>query len=137
MKHIVIVWLMLCTSVYAMDYQTQIVAETIGAEACNQGLEGLTAVGNVIANRARRLNKTPYEVVTAKNQFFGYTNKRRHQIYMTCKDKADNVAKNLMTLPDLTGGSEFFLLPNEPVRRWHGEFTVKIGAHRFYRPNLK
>ncbi len=113
--------------------ETQILAEVIGAEACDQGINGLRAVANTIKNRAIRQHKTPYEIVTAKNQYYGYTAKNRHEIYLTCKAQADYVAKNLMTLPDLTDGALFFLLPGERVRVWHGKKTVTINSHTFYR----
>lgn len=121
----------LCSTCHADETQT--IAEVIGAEGCSQGFIGLQAISNTIQNRAKRQHKTPYEIVTAKNQYFGYTNPKRHKIYMTCKADADYLAKNIMNLEDLTDGAEYFLLPGEPVRKWHGRKTVTIKAHTFYR----
>lgn len=110
-----------------------IVAEVIAAEACSEGFDGMKAVANTIANRSKHQSKTPYQIVTAKNQYYGYTNKNRHKIYLSCKSEADYLSVHLMELSDLTDGAEFFLLPGEPVRKWHGKKTVTIGKHTFYR----
>lgn len=116
--------------------ETRILAETIAAEACSEGYEGLQAVANVIRNRAISQNKTPYQIITAKNQFYGYTNKNRTKIYKGCKKTADYLAENIMNLPDITGGAEYFLLPSEKIRAWHGEKTVTIKKHTFYKGKL-
>ena len=115
------------------DEQTDMVAKVIAAEACNQGEAGMIAVGNVIKNRVVAWHKTPYQIVTAKNQFYGFTAKNRDEIYQGCKKTADYVAANLMTLPDITHGGMYFLLPYEHTRAWHGDKTVTIREHTFYK----
>ena len=110
-----------------------IVAVTIAAEACGEGETGMQAVANTIQNRANSRNKTPEQIVTQKNQYYGATAANRHKLYSQCKAVADRLSKNIASLPDITGGAEYFLLPTEPVRRWHGDKTVKIGRHTFYK----
>lgn len=111
------------------------VAKVIAAEACGEGELGMRAVASVIQNRAVHHRKTPLEIVTAKNQFFGYTAVNRDRLYLSCKVTADKIAAELEAgvLADIVDGAEYFLLETEPLRRWHGEKTVVIKHHTFYR----
>lgn len=110
-----------------------IVAEVIAAEACGEGQQGMQAVGNVIANRAKKWNITPEQVVTQKNQFDGLNHPRRARLYEQCKSTADSIEHSLLWARDITGGALYFQTHALPKRRWHGELTVKIGGHSFYR----
>ena len=116
----------------AKAWELVMVAKVIAAESCDQGGTGMAAVANVIANRAKAWHKTPYQIVTAKNQFFGYTNKNRDLIYKGCKETAEYLAQNLMSLPDITHGALYFRQPIERIQKWHGEETVRIREHIFH-----
>lgn len=111
----------------------EVVASTICAEAVGEGYVGLYAVSNVIANRSRAWNKTPYEIVTQKNQFYGYTAKNREGLYKQEKDYCDYLAKNLLELNDITNGALYFRKANEKKRSWHETFCIKIKEHTFYK----
>jgi spore germination cell wall hydrolase CwlJ-like protein len=119
----------------AAENQLEQVAITIAAEACTDGRIGMHAVANTIANRAKRMKKTPYQVITQKNQYYGYTSPTRMNSYKgSCKKIAKGLAANIMNLRDITNGSEFNRQPKERVRRWHGKQMVRIGSHYFHRP---
>ena len=124
---------LLCASLARAESQEQIIAEVIAAEAAGEGERGLRAVACVIANRARAWNKTPYQIVTAKNQFYGYTAKNRHRLYLQVKPIADKLARNIMRLPDITGGALYFRTEQERLFPWCKNRTVKIGNHIFYK----
>lgn len=111
------------------------VAVVLAAEACSEGEQGIRAVASTIRNRALRRGISVDRVVSEKNQYYGYTASNRHRLYRECRVIADRVASELRagTLQDITGGAEYFLLPGERVRAWHGQHTVTIGAHKFYR----
>ena len=127
-------FLCLCTSV-ASAGQLEDVASVIAAEACSQGEIGMHAVASTIQNRARARHIPPGAVVKQKNQYFGWTNKNRLSIYKQCKREADVLAVQVIngTLPDIVSGAQYFLLPTEPKRKWHGVKTVVIGSHTFYK----
>ena len=113
--------------------ETQIIAEVIAAEAGGEGERGMLAVACVIANRARAQHKTPYQIVTAKNQFYGLTAKNRIKLYHQVKLIADRLTKDIMRLPDITGGALYFRTEQERLFPWCKNRTVKIGNHIFYK----
>ena len=115
---------------YTVD---EVVSSTICAEACGEGEVGMYAVANVIANRSRKWNMTPYEIVTQKNQFYGYTNPNREELYNQCRHISDRLTKQIMELDDITGGALYFRKVGEKKRSWHMKFTIKIGNHLFYK----
>lgn len=117
----------------AEECQEQIIAEVIAAEAGGEGERGLRAVACVIANRARAQHKTPYQIVTAKNQFYGLTAKNRIKLYHQVKLIADRLTKDIMRLPDITGGALYFRTEQERLFPWCKNRTVKIGNHIFYK----
>lgn len=119
--------------VYAQLCPTKEIAATIAAEAASEGEKGLYAVACTIKNRALAWNKTPYEIVSAKNQYFGFSAPNRLKRYAEVKEYVDWLAENIMELEDITGGALFFLLPNEPRRKWHKIYCCTIGAHEFWR----
>lgn len=110
-----------------------IVAVTIAAEACSEGERGMQAVANTIRNRAVSRGMSARAVVTERNQYYGATAKNRLILYGQCRAIADKLSKNINTIADITGGAEYFLLPGERVRAWHGKRTVTIGKHTFYK----
>ena len=125
----------LAASLARAENQEQIIAEVIAAEAGGEGERGLLAVACVIANRARAQGKTPYQIVTAKNQFYGLTAKNRIKLYHQVKLIADRLARDIMRLPDITGGALYFRTEKERLFPWTKpeNKTVKIGNHIFYK----
>lgn len=117
----------------AQNYQTQVVAEVIASEACGEGHIGMHAVANTIANRARIWNKTPYQIVTQKNQYYGYTASNRKQLYLTVKATADKLAQNIMQLKDVTNDALYFRRPDEPMFKWCKIETYRHKNHIFYK----
>lgn len=114
-------------------YVNEVVSSVICAEACGEGEVGMYAVANVIANRSKKYNKTPYEVVTQKNQFYGYTNPNREELYNQCGHISDRLTEKIMELDDITGGALYFRQVGEKKESWHQVFTIKIGKHIFYK----
>jgi len=103
------------------------IAKVLAAEGASEGEKGMVAIANTIANRAKSRGKTPLDIVTAKNQYYGYTAPNKEKLYAQVKERADRIANDLVEgrLEDTTNGAEYFLLPNEKVRTWHGEKTIK------------
>ena len=132
MKILLVVLLLGFTTVARAD-ETQIIAEVIAAEACGEDEIGLRAVACVIANRAKAQGVSPYIVVTARNQFFGYTEKNRHKLYLQVKPIVDRLARSIMDLKDITGGALFFRRPDEKMFRWCRTETFRYKNHIFYR----
>ena len=113
------------------------IAKTLAAEAADQGRDGMIAVANTMGNRSKRQNKSLMDVISAPNQYYGFTAKNKDKRYGEVKDIADDIANQLVngTLEDTTDGAEFFLLPDERTRKWHGDKTKTIGSHTFYKPS--
>ena len=122
-----------CQSAFADDFQ--IIASVIAAEACSEGQVGMDLIAEVISNRAKKWHKTPLEVVTAKNQFYGYTAPNRPKLYAQCQLKADRAATEVFTgeTGQITGGAIYYLLPGEPLRSWHGKKIITYKKHSFYK----
>jgi spore germination cell wall hydrolase CwlJ-like protein len=110
-------------------------ARVIAAEGASEGEKGMRAIASTIMNRSNSSGKTPLDIVTAKNQYYGYTAPNKEKLYGQVKDIADAIANDLIEgrLEDITNGAEYFLLPNEKVRSWHGDRTKTIGKHTFYK----
>ena len=118
----------------AHAYQGQsIVAAVIAAEAANQGPRGMKLVAYTIANRARQQHKTPYQIVTARNQYYGYTAPHRNRLYFSVKATADRLAADIMTARDDSGGAIYFRQPREPRYSWHKVETLRYKNHIFYK----
>ena len=132
---ILLVALLLGFTTIARADETQIIAEVIAAEAADQDEIGLRAVACVIANRAKAQGVSPYAVVTARSQFYGYTAKNRHKLYLQVKPIVDRLARNIMNLKDITGGALYFRRPDEKMFRWTKKenFTVRYKNHLFYK----
>ena len=122
-----------CNKAWAGEWE--VIASVIAAEACGEDPEGMELVAEVIANRARAWNKTPHEVVTAKNQFYGYTALNRARLYQSCHDTADRLAQAILEgrTGHKTGGALYFLLEGEKIRSWHGARTIVYRKHTFYK----
>lgn len=132
---IVMIILIVClnSKVYALDYETQIIAEVIAAEAGGEGYQGMYAVACTIANRAKLWHKTPYQIVTQKNQYYGYTAKNRRFLYLRVCRTANLLAVNILSLQDVTNGALYFRRPNEPVFKWCKVETYRWKNHIFYK----
>jgi N-acetylmuramoyl-L-alanine amidase len=115
------------------------VAKTIAAEAAGEGEKGMMAVANVINNRSISKGKSPSEIISEKNQFYGATAKNRDELYREVKPTADKMVEMMYQkkLVDNTGGAEYFRQPTEKIRKWHGEQTVQIGNHIFHKAGGK
>ena len=113
----------------------KIVAQVIAAEACGEGQRGMELVAQVIRNRAQSWGKTAVQIVTAKNQFYGYTAKNKSKLYQQCRAQADETAKRMATdqLGNDTSGALYFRQPQEPVYSWHKIETFRFKNHVFYR----
>src|SRR3972149_3419581 len=111
------------------------IAKVIAAEAAGEGYEGMVGVANTIGNRSKSKKKLLMDVISAPNQYYGYTAPNKEKLYLQVKDQADEIADKLIKgqLKDNTDGAEYFLLPKEKVRAWHGDKTKTIGSHTFYR----
>ncbi len=133
---LIFLWLfMFCYIAWADRFYTvdETVSSTISAEACSEGIVGMHAVANVIANRSKKYNKTPFEIVTQKNQFYGYTAKNRETLYEQCGFYTDILTERIMELDDITDGALYFRKVGEKKQKWHLRRTVKIGKHIFYK----
>lgn len=113
----------------------KIVAQVIAAEACGEGQRGMELVAQVIRNRAQSWGKTAVQIVTAKNQFYGYTAKNKSRLYQQCKTQADETAKRMAIdqLGNDTAGALYFRQSKEPVFSWHKVKTLAYKNHVFYK----
>lgn len=125
--------IILCFTAKAQDYETQVVAEVIAAEAGGEGYQGMYAVANTIANRAKVYHKTPYQIVTQKNQYYGYTAKNRHILYLRVCRTAKQLATNILLLSDVTNGALYFRRPDEKMFKWCKVETYRWKNHIFYK----
>lgn len=116
-----------------VDKETVEVAKVICAEACGEGYTGMYGVANVIANRAKLYNKTPYEIITQKNQFYGYTAKNKEKLFIQCADIGLKLSEKIMELDDITNGALYFKRPEEKIRAWHNEKTFIYKNHEFWK----
>jgi spore germination cell wall hydrolase CwlJ-like protein len=121
------------TATLAYGNTKEEIAKTIAAEAGGEGYTGMYLVANTIANRAQKLDKTPYQVVSQKFQYYGFTAKYRNARYLEVKKQADYLAENIMRLPDKTKGAIFFRQTKEPRFKWCKVETIKYKNHIFYR----
>ena len=120
----------------ANEKETKIIAMVIASESASEGILGMTAVACVIANRARAQHKTPYQIVIAKKQFYGYTAKNRHKLYLQVKRQADELAARIISLRDITEGALFYEnVEHFGFPKWakSKKITVKIKHHTFFR----
>ena len=132
MKMLLVALLLGFTTIARAD-ETQIIAEVIAAEAADQDEIGLRAVACVIANRAKAQGVSPYVVVTARNQFFGYTAKNRYKLYLQVKPIVDKLAMDIMWLRDITKGALYFRRPDEKMFKWCRIETFRYKNHIFYK----
>ena len=109
------------------------IAKTIAMEACGEDYLGMYAVSNVIKNRSIKYNKTPFEIVSQKRQFVGYTHKNRDKRFKECKKESLILATNIMKLKDITNNALYFKTQYEQKRKWHKIKTIIIKNHEFWK----
>ena len=114
-------------------------AEALYFEARGDGEKGMTAVANVIMNRAKANGKTPYDVIVKPHQF-SYLSRKSLVVH----DK-ENHHKSMVisamaltgNLKDVTNGSTHYIAPKRLVRvpKWAKEMekTVVVRDHQFFR----
>jgi len=132
---IALVLILIFLSVPKTEGAENIIAQVIAAEAGGEGYEGMYAVACVIQNRMQLFGMTAEEVVTQKNQFFGYTAKNRHANYLAVKHVADALAERIGTLRDITGGAlHFENIKTFGVPAWAKSKKVLavVGSHTFF-----
>ncbi len=126
-------------------HQIDIVARTIWGEARGEGVEGMTAVANVIMNRVRAgswWGSTPAGVSRKRWQFSAWNPNdpnRARMLAVTADDpafaRALEIAERAIdgSLPDITGGATHYHAPSVQPD-WADGATVeaRIGAHTFY-----
>jgi len=150
----VMAWLSFGSQVVAASHtpdpwERQIVAACLILEASDQGETGMTAVANVIANRADnnprkfyREVKRPYAFSSLNRATTGKTGNRgfADHVRRASRDHNWRVALRIVdklyagSLPDLTYGATHFSLKNEYVAWMKGmKLTTVIGDHKFLR----
>jgi spore germination cell wall hydrolase CwlJ-like protein len=113
------------------------------AEARGEGVVGMTAVGEVIANRARKRQIPPGLVVQEAYQFSPlnrttpYALVSRYEnmpLYREALRIAKTVIQTPAKLPGLAAGGDHFEHIRAPVPRWaRGRRPVAVvGGHRFW-----
>lgn len=113
--------------------ETTTIAQVIASEGCGEGNTGMFYISNTIKNRSEQWNKTPYEIVTQPNQYYGLNNPNKIQLYNQCKEMADYFAENVLKLPDMIYGALYFRQPEEIRQKWHKEETKRYKNHIFYK----
>ena len=128
----------------------EILAATLVGEAASEGVKGMIAVMNVIANRAR-LQHIPldqaYRVALQPMQFSmwnGKSNKSIETIQKAKQSKAWPIALKIVQkaklgkLEDITDGATYYFNPKLAQPNWANKFvrTNTIGNHVFYKAPL-
>lgn len=146
MKQFLLV-LLLAPAVYAQPYQEKIVAAVLAAEASSEGVRGMTAVAEVIRQRAKEKGKTPLQVVTSGTQkrrafscLNGITPERlykhwsKDENYTEALKIAALLARQPERLGSLTNRATHYTLKREKPYWAKGKKPVAvIGQHAFYR----
>ncbi len=132
-------------SIFANSEQ-ELVAAVIILEAGGEGYKGMHAVASVIANRCKVDGKSPTQVVTKPYQFSCLNGISRSKAISMAKDGwpkqweyAMTLASGIQTgrIKDTTRGAYFYQVNSLGVRKWHGEKTMTIGNHSFFRAKNK
>jgi len=117
----------------ASDQKT--IAMVIAAEGCGENSTGLYAIASVIMNRSIQWHKTPLQIVTSKNAFYGLNAINRHRLYRQCESDSNKLAALVLdgSLDDITNGALYFRQPREPIYSWHKVKVWEWKGHVFYR----
>ena len=115
--------------------QQQTIASVISAEACGEGSIGLKAVASTIWNRANHNTNALYSVITAPNQYYGYTAKNRLKRYKECQIESDSIVRSMFEgmFEDITNGAKYFRRADEPLFKWCKQETFRYKNHIFYK----
>jgi spore germination cell wall hydrolase CwlJ-like protein len=133
-KYLILVfWLIFHSTAFAGTFETKELAKTLAAEAGGEGYTGMYLVANTIMNRAVLYGKTPFQVISQKNQYYGYTAKYRNIRYLEVKKEADMIAANITKLQNKTNGALYFRQLKEPRFKWCKIETVRYKHHIFYK----
>lgn len=139
--------LVMVPALYAQPYQEKIVAAVLAAEASSEGVRGMTAVAEVVRQRAKEKGKTPFQVVTSGNQrrrafscLNGKTPDALHKHWSRDEnyEAALKIAAVLVRQPErlgtLTNRATHYTLKREKPYWAKGRKPVAvIGQHAFYR----
>ena len=130
-----ILTLICCFYLNYKEKQNIVIAKVICAEMCSEGNIAMQGVANTINNRMVQYNKTAYEIVTEKNQYYGHTNINRDKIFedKQCRETSLYLVKNITDLVDITNGALYFRVEDEKIQAWHNILTIKIGRIYFYK----
>jgi spore germination cell wall hydrolase CwlJ-like protein len=124
-------------------WEEKVVAAVIAGEARGEGRAGMVAVGEVIRQRCSERKQTPFQVVTARNEFTSKVGLTATEIvrrygredgYATALDVASMVCKYPNRLPGITHRANSF--DSKTAKPWwaRGHKPVAIiGNHAFYR----
>ena len=131
-------------AVEVSTYGQRIVAAVLMGEALGEGEVGMTAVAEVVRNRARDWHKTPLEVVLKRGEFCClnpttpenlYRKFSRMKGYATALRIAKTCYNAPAQLPNMTRGAIYY--DNKRGRpRWlpSVRLVACIGNHNFYVP---
>lgn len=109
----------------------------IYAEAGNQTLEGMLAVGDVVMNRAASdlFPNTVYEVIFDRRYGVQFSPTETGSIYLEPAEECVTAAKLCLEGYDIVGGSLYFVNPDIGVSSWFRltrTYVTSIGDHDFY-----
>jgi len=127
----------------ASTFDERLVAAVLMAEARGEGIVGMTAVGEVIANRARKRQMHPGAVVQEAYQFSPLNRTKPRDLVLRYENMplyrealriAITVIQTPSKLPGLTMGADHFEDRTAPTPSWaRGRRPVAIlGGHRFW-----
>jgi spore germination cell wall hydrolase CwlJ-like protein len=127
----------------AASFEERLIAAILMAEARGEGVIGMTAVGEVIANRARKRQISPGLVVQEPHQFSPLNHAKPRELIMRYEKMslyrealriAATVIQTPAELPGLAAGADHFESIRAPVPRWaRGRRPVAVvGGHRFW-----
>jgi len=127
----------------AASFDERLVAAVLMAEARGEGIVGMTAVGEVIANRARKRQMPPGLVVQQAHQFSPLNRIKPHELisryekmplYREALRIANTVIQTPAKLPGLTAGADHFEDLRAPTPRWARarKPVAVVGGHRFW-----
>jgi len=135
--------LLLAVPCGAASFDERLIAAVLMAEARGEGIVGMTAVGEVIANRARKRQMPPELVVQETRQFSPLNRAKPHKLvaryekmplYREALRIAHTVIQAPAELPGLTAGADHFERVRAPTPRWaRGRKPVAVvGTLRFW-----
>jgi spore germination cell wall hydrolase CwlJ-like protein len=127
----------------AASFDERLIAAVLMAEARGEGIVGMTAVGEVIANRATKRQMHPAQVVRQGYQFSPLNRTKPRELvsryekmplYAEALRIANTVIQAPAELPGLTAGADHFEDIRAPIPRWaRGRRPVAVvGGHRFW-----